>query len=344
MAIVCLGSIAPVTAEEPADTNVGLGEAIVKLLPKLPKNSSFTMYWENDGTFVKPNYQTDRHYTDGLKLVWTHQPEWEWLKKFSTWNNFGDGDETVDSTGSPQVDTAVGYFLGQNMYTPDHAYDPSKRTRPDRVFAAWLNGGIFAQRATQKEMEHFELNVGIIGPSALGGEMQTFIHKLVGQEEPNGWDEQLDDEFAIDFTWLRRERSDGLPFKRTENFDSFLEYGFTGGSVHRNANVGLMLRLGPKLPNDFGPGQLEQPRCATGPIGEKQTYFYLFGRANAKFVQYDRFLTGLDTRPVVGQFQLGAVWRYKSFEISYTQTFLTHEYEEQVGEDSYASLNASVYF
>jgi hypothetical protein len=323
------------------------------------------MYWENDGTFVKPNYRTDRHYTDGLKLVWTHQPEWEWLKKFSTWNNFGDGDK-VDSTpstsspqasspaydlqgqagqaGLPQVDTAVGYFFGQNMYTPDHADKPEKRTRPDRVFAAWLNGGIFAQRATQKEMEHFELNVGIIGPSALGGEIQTFIHKLVGQEEPNGWDEQLNDEFAIDVTWLRRGRADGLPFKRTENFDSFLEYGFTGGSVHRNANLGLMLRLGPNLPNDFGPGRLEQPRCATGPIGEKQTYFYLFGRANAKFVQYDRFLTGLDTRPVVGQLQLGAVWRYKSFEISYTQTFLTHEYEEQVGENSYGSLNASVYF
>jgi hypothetical protein len=324
-----------VLAEETADTNVGLGEAIIRILPKPAKNISFTVYWENDGTFVKPNYRTDRHYTDGLKFVYTHQPKWDWLEKFGRWNNFGDGDET---------DTAVGYFFGQNMYTPDHADDPAERNRPDLVFAAWMYGGIFAQRATQKEMEHFELNLGVIGPSALGGKIQTFVHKLVDQEEPNGWDEQLDDEFAIDFTWLKRERSDGLPFKRTENFDSFLEYGFTAGSVHRNANLGLMLRLGPKLPNDFGPGRLEQPRCATGPIGDKQTYFYLFGRANAKFVQYDRFLTGLDTRPVVGQFQLGVVWRYKSFEVSYAQTFLTHEYEEQVGEDSYGSLNASVYF
>jgi lipid A 3-O-deacylase len=193
-------------------------------------------------------------------------------------------------------------------------------------------------------MEHFELNVGIIGPSALGGEVQSFIHTLVDQAEPNGWDEQLKDEFAIDATWMRRQRADGLPFRRTENFDSFLEYGFTAGSVHRNADLGLMLRWGPNLPNDFGPGRLEFPRCATGPIGDKQTHFYLFGRASAQYVQYNRFLTGLDTTPVVGRFQLGAVWRYESFEINYTQTFLTREFKEQAGVDSFASLNLSWYF
>ncbi|MFH1371362.1 MAG: lipid A deacylase LpxR family protein [Planctomycetota bacterium] len=336
-AVTLAATIRPAAGEQSADTNEAfrLDKAIISLLPMPPKNSSFQVYWENDGTFVKPNYRTDRHYTEGLKFVYTHQPEWGWLKDFGTWNNFGEGDE---------VDTAVGYFFGQNMYTPDHADDPASRSSTDRVFAAWLNGGIFAQRATQKKMEHFELNVGIIGPSALGGEVQSFIHNLVDQPEPNGWDDQLNDEFAIDFTWLRRERADGLLFKRTENFDSFIEYGFTAGSLHRNANVGYMLRLGTKLPNDFGPGRLEQPYCATGAIGEKQIYVYFFGRANAKFVQYDRFLTGLDTRPVVGQFQLGVVWRYKSFEISYAQTFLTHEFEGQQGEDSYGSLNASIYF
>jgi lipid A 3-O-deacylase len=322
--------------EQSAEAIGGLSEALVNLLPKLPRHSSFTVYWENDGTFVKPNHRTDRHYTDGLKLVFTHQPEWMWLKEFATWNDFG--------AGEGDVDTAVGYTFGQNMYTPDHADDPSLRDADDRVFAAWLYGGIFVQRATKNEMEHFELSVGTIGPSALGGEVQTFVHKLVNQEEPNGWDDQLDDEFAVDFTWLKRQRADGLPFYHTPSFDSYLEYGFTAGSLHRNAILGIMLRLGENLPSDFGPGRLEAPHCVTGPIGDKQTYFYLFGRASVKVVQYDRFLTGLDTRPVVGQFQLGAVFRYESFEITYSQTFLTCEYYEQPAEDSYASLNLSYRF
>lgn len=336
----------PVTAQRPADANEGfrLDKALIGLLPVLPRHSAFTIYWENDGTFVKPNGRSDRHYTDGLKLVYTHQPKWDWLKEFATWNNFGEGEADADSTGSPQVATAVGYFFGQNMYTPDHADDPSKRTGPDRVFAAWMNGGIFAQRATNDAMEHFELNVGVIGPSALGGEVQTLVHKLVHQEEPNGWDEQLGNEFAIDFTWLKRQRADGLPFKNTADFDSHLEYGFTAGSVHRHANLGVILRWGDNLPNDFGPGRLEAPACATGRISDKQTYLYLFGRVSGKFVQYDRFLTGLDDEPVVGQFQLGVVWRYKSFQASYSQTFLTREYKEQPEADSFAALNLSYYF
>jgi hypothetical protein len=288
--------------------------------------------------------QTDRHYTEGMKLVYTHQPDWDALKDFARWNNFGDGEANVDSTGSPQVSTAVGYFFGQNMYTPNHADDPAARRDHDYVFAGWMYGGIFAQRATQKEMEHFELNLGIIGPSAHGGEVQSFIHRLVQQEEPNGWKDQLDDESAVDFTWLKRQRADGLLFRRTADFDSHLEYGFTAGSVHRSANLGVILRWGDNLPNDFGPGRLEAPDCVTGPIGDKQTYLYFFTRAGGKVVQYDRFLTGLDEEPVVGQLQVGVVWRYKSFQASYSLTLLTREYKEQPEADSFAALNLSCYF
>jgi lipid A 3-O-deacylase len=343
-AIVCVAALAggayagPATTERSADTNDGfrIGEALVNLLPAPPRNSTFRVYWENDGTYVKPIMRTDRHYTDGLKLVYTHQPEWDWLKDFARWNNFGDGEANVS--------TAVGYFFGQNMYTPDHADDPAARREHDRVFAGWMYGGIFAQRATQKEMEHFELNLGIIGPSAGGSKMQTFVHNVIHQEEPNGWENQLDDEFAIDCTWLKRQRADGLLFRRAPDFDSHLEYGFTAGSLHRNANLGVIFRWGDNLPNDFGPGRLEAPDCATGPIGDKQTYLYLFSRASIKVVQYDRFLTGLDEEPVVGQFQLGVAWRYKSFEVSYSQTFLTREYREQPQADSIGALNLSCYF
>jgi len=66
---------------------------------------------------------------------------------------------------------------------------------------------------------------------------------------------------------------------------------------------------------------------------------YIFTRIGGKLVQYDRFLSGLDTEPAVGQFQLGVVYRYKSFEISYSQTFLTREYDEQDNSDSYGAIN-----
>ena len=292
---------------------------------------TFTLYVENDGTFVKPVYRTDRHYTDGVKLVYTNQPDCNFLKEFARWNDFGQNDG--------QVSTALGYFFGQNVYTPDHTDAPAKRDKHDQVFAGWMYGGIFAQRATENEMEHFELNPGIIGPSARGRQTQNFVHSAIGVEKPQGWENQLGDEFAIDVTWLKRQRVAERCFKRTENFDSHLEYGATAGSVHRNANLRIVFRYGINLPNDFGPGRLEAPAsaCIEKPA-EIQTA-YLFTRIGGKLVQYDRFLSGLETEPAVAQLQVGVVYRYKSFEISYSETFLTREYEEQNSTDSYGAIN-----
>jgi hypothetical protein len=72
---------------------------------------TFTLYVENDGTFVKPVYRTDRHYTNGVKLVYTHQPDCNFLKEFARWNGFGQNDGQVDSTGStssPQAGSGQG--------------------------------------------------------------------------------------------------------------------------------------------------------------------------------------------------------------------------------------------
>lgn len=229
---------------------------------------TFTLYVENDGTFIKPLYRTDRHYTDGVKMVFTHQPDVNFLKDYSRWNNFGENDGNVS--------TSLGYFFGQNMYTPDHADAPELRDKHDRVFAGWMYWGIFLQRAADNQMEHLELNLGMIGPAASGDTIQRFVHDIIGADEPKGWDKQLGNEVHTDITWLRRQRVSEQCFARTENFDSHLEYGATVGTLHRNANLGIIFRYGLNLPNDFGPGRLE---CGVGVHSETQrgsygVYFY----------------------------------------------------------------------
>jgi lipid A 3-O-deacylase len=297
---------------------------------------TFTIYLENDGTFLKPEHRTDRHYTDGLKFVYTDQPDCNWLKGFAGWNKFAPENE--------QVRTAVGYFLGQDIFTPDHVDHPELRRGKDRVFAGWLYGGVFVQREKEDQLEHFELNLGIIGPSALAEESQRDVHRLIGAGKPHGWENQLSDEFAADFTYFKRQRADAIIFKRNENFDSHIEYGFTAGSVHRNAILGVLFRGGVNLPNDFGPGRLEAPACATDKSRDDLTHLYLFTRLGGKLVEYDRFLTGLSEKPLVGVLQVGVGWRYKFVEMTYSQTLLTREYDQQSGKDSYGSLTVSCRF
>ncbi len=297
---------------------------------------TLTLYMENDGGYIKPLYSTDRHYTNGTEIAFTHQPDVNFLKDYSRWNGFGKNDG--------EVNTALGYFFGQNMYTPDHVSEPEKRAKHDMVFAGWLYGGIFAQRASENQMEHLELNIGMIGPVASGGQVQDFVHHFMGVPEPEGWNNQLGNEFETDLTWLRRQRVDEQYFKRTENFDAHLEYGATVGTLHRNADLGIVFRYGINLPNDFGPGRLEAPASACIDKPAEVQSAYIFTRIGGKLVEYNRFLTGLTTEPAVGQLQIGAVYRYKSFEMSYSQTFLTREYKEQASTDSYGAINVMYRF
>jgi hypothetical protein len=302
------------------------------------EDQSFTIYWENDGTFAKPYQRTDRHYTNGSKIVYTQQPDSNWLKDFGKWNNFGQDDQTQG------VKTAMGYFFGQNMYTPDNIHNPAERDKHDMVFAGWLYGGVFAQRRTQSQMEHFELNIGVIGPASLVGRTQHIVHRALNIDEPVGWDDQLRNEAAADFSWFKRQYLDLQPLRRTSNFDTQLEYGFTAGTVQRNAILGLIVRAGINLPDDFGPGRLESPDCAIVSDSDKIKHFYVFSRVGGKLVEFNRFLTGLETETAVGQLQAGVAFQYKTFEIRYSQTFLTREFKEQPEADSYATLVLSYRF
>ncbi|MCI0500014.1 MAG: lipid A deacylase LpxR family protein [Planctomycetales bacterium] len=294
-----------------------------------------SLYLENDSKRMKPNHATDRHYTNGTKLVYLTQPDWQWLEDFSVWN--------FDTLDQP-VDTAVGFFFGQNIYTPDHADEPAERSPDDMVFAGWLYTGLFAERAADDILDHIELNVGVIGPSSRAEQTQQCIHDLFSSGEPIGWDTQLDDEFAVDVSYLRQQRITEGVLAPTEKTDFITEYGFTAGSVHRHAQAGVTFRYGFNLGRTFGPGHMSQPDGISVLRRDFEKSGYLFIRGAARAVEYNRFLTGLDTEPLVGEFQAGIVFRHKKLDIGYAQTFFTREFAEQSGKDSIGAITLSWQF
>ena len=290
---------------------------------------AISLYIENDSRMIKPFHKTDRHYTHGTKLVYLTQPDWKWLEDFSAWSA---------AQADEEVETAVGFFLGQNIYTPDHVDAPQKRSPKDMVFAGWLYTGIFAQRATDHTLEDFELNIGVIGPSSKAEQVQRCIHNLLDSDAPIGWDDQLADELAADVRYMRQQRLLEGWLAPTEKTDVIAEYGFTVGSVHRHAQAGVTFRYGFNLGNTFGPARLALPAGISTLRNKNEKSGYLFARASAKAVEYNRFLTGLDTEPLVGEFQAGAVYQCRQFELGYSQTLFTREFGEQSGKDSIGAV------
>src|SRR5207245_9795218 len=94
-------------------------------------------------------------------------------------------------------------FLGQSIFTPKNLQlrPPDPRDRP---YAGWLYVGASLLQETNKRMlENLELQLGVVGPMALGEETQNGFHDLIGQNRASGWSTQLQNEPGIALSYER---------------------------------------------------------------------------------------------------------------------------------------------
>ena len=299
-----------------------------------------TVHFENDGTFVKPNNRHDRHYTNGIEVTVAHQPRWaEVLAPRLPCSPVADSDEGLK--------TAAGYAIGQSIITPQ-AIEPRRLIPEDRPYAGWLYGGVYLQRASGRVFDHFEVDLGVIGPSSLAEEVQRVVHDLFNQVEPGGWDNQLGDEFGIDFVYQRKWKVSLLTSGGDDSVQLIPQVGFVLGTVHRHAGVGVLVRMGVNLPDDFGPGRIQEPGAATG-SAQKEPGGYFFVRVDGQAVEHNTLLEGnnhrsshgVDPETLFGQVQVGLVFLWDRFELGYAQTFQSRQFESQRGKDSFGGLTFS---
>src|SRR5690606_27259153 len=112
-----------------------------------------------------------------------------------------------------------GLSLGQNIFTPADTLrrNPDPKDRP---YAGWLFGSISLASYTATSYGAIELQMGIVGPGALGRETQNGVHRLMNIDRAYGWDHQLKDEFGINAIASRQWRWN------YETGVSGLQYGF----------------------------------------------------------------------------------------------------------------------
>ncbi|MEM8783359.1 MAG: lipid A deacylase LpxR family protein [Planctomycetota bacterium] len=317
---------------------------------------------ENDGTFLKPWGATDRHYTNGFgaTVTWQSQTTKDVLDAFL-----------------PKSDgAAFGLGFGHEIHTPNDLLanppDPD-----DRPYAGYLFGSAFVQRQVNRDrFDHFDglrVDVGLVGPSAHAKGVQVAIHDTFDGDDPKGWDDQLRDEFAFQVQYQRKLRFD------TGSFDLFgipLDTQavplaeINVGTVRRDLGGSLMYRFGVRLPDDFGPDQFRDPQSLTGdpfahargvaldPLFDQKLgrggvfNAYGFLRAGLRYVEWSTFLDGnyerdpgpgVSKEPLVGEFEVGVVVGYvrgtNSFELAYSTTWLTDQFQSQSIQNSVGALS-----
>ncbi len=301
----------------------------------------FVIAHDNDGWLLDRFNPEDRAYTGGGQLLFGFDGRWaDWV---------GERLPFAESFGDAEFALAAGLKL--QVFTPDDVRDVEDPDPDERPYAGYLTSTFAAQRRKANTEDHFQLDLGVIGPSSLAEEAQTALHTS------RGWDKQLPDEFAVNArlrkTWrvpITGELHDGFAMELLPDLSGDV------GNVYIRGSLGLTLRAGLNLPDDFQTPRIDDPGSMLG--GWTSPGIYAFVRGQTQLVAYNAFLDGtafhdsrsVDSEPFVNSVEIGGVWNLGSYfgwrdaELIYSWTALTDEYDNDDLFDSYGTLQLRIGF
>ncbi len=292
----------------------------------------------------------DRNYTSGIKLAYVSPAERvpDWLQ------GLGDFTETL-SGSEPDF---WGAAIGQSIFTPEDI--SAVPAPPDQhPYAGWLYMQILlaveddvpAGRAP-RYLDTYEFEFGMVGPSAQGEEAQSGIHEWLGAPDPQGWDSQLNDEFAFAVSFDRRWRALRVfgDFLGGLEADLTPSAGATLGTLRTELRTGLTARIGQRIDNDYGPPRVRPSLAGVEHFRGGQMSWSIFAGVQGRAVAHNLFLDGntfedspsVDREPLVADFQTGFSLSLGDVRLAYTYVWRTEEFETQSGRQDFGALALSV--
>lgn len=310
-----------------------------------PPGSEFQLFVENDLLA-----RTDRYYTSGIK--------------------FGGG-APFDMLQLPAAEllgrlapkgrgpTHLGLFVGQNLYTPK-SIETAQAQPLDRPWAAWLYLGGVAQHARGNRLDTVEIDIGLVGPAALGKEIQSAWHRLIGAPQPRGWQHQIPNEPAFLASYMAKSKH-ALGSAQGLDLELVPHGGVTIGTVLTLARGGGLLRLGRHM-TGFGldtiePGgaMLQNMRRDVEPARAPGIEWYVFAGVDYRLVAHNIFLDGtvfrdspgVIRRPHVYDLSAGFSLRVDALRLSLTRVRRSEEFHAPAGSggrQTFDSINLGIEF
>ena len=298
----------------------------------------------------------DRHYTNGIKLSYTTGPSSEnciwnaptrWLGDFTFLFN----------RQTPETDDRLEWnILEQSIFTPeDHRVsDPSLSDRP---YAGWLYTGLnFVQDSDAQQLTSLEFLGGVVGPWALGRQLQNNVHALLGEHLARGWNHQLGNEFGFTASWERKWRFNH-ELGKGYSWEIIPDAGITAGNVFTFAEAGFLVRWGRGLKADWGPEMIRPGYSGTsyfsGDRAGVKVGWDIFCGTQGRAVARNIFLDGntfqnsrsVVKEPVVGDLIIGAeLFSARGLRFGFSLVARTPEFRKQRGIDNFGSFDGTYAF
>lgn len=255
----------------------------------------------------------------------------------------------------------VGFSLGQNMYTPRDTLT-SQFIPDDRAYSAWLYGGIsfharlndtqpFADGPIVDQLHTIELNLGVVGPDALGQETQDFIHDLNNTYRSRGWRHLISHEFGANLVYERKYRWSSARDESGWGVDVIPHFGLSLGNVDTYLNAGAEIRAGWNLPDDFGTKLIRAGGTSNRHELPRWSVFIFCavdGRALERDISLDGEPAGLNSslqkEPFVADLHAGLAIGGRHAQITYAQALRTKAFKSQPDSFGFGSVSLSLFY
>lgn len=283
---------------------------------------------------------SDSDYTNGIRFAWLSSEEnMPYLARRIA------GALPLAGAGNKRISIAA----GQSMFAPEDL-SRGDLVVGDQPYAGWLYGSVGMVSDTGKTLDNVMLTLGVVGPLSLAEPSQKFVHQVVGSPQPLGWDNQLKNEPGIVLTYERKWRSiyEISPFGLSA--DVTPHAGVNLGNINTDATAGATFRLGYDLPADYGPPRIRPSLPGSDFfVPSEDLSGYLFTTIGERAVARNIFLDGntftdspsVDKKNFVTSLQVGAAVTYGETRLSYTQVFMTKEYDTQKHPSVFGALTLS---
>lgn len=266
----------------------------------------FRFHYDND-YFTK----TDYYYSQGITLEYVHPR----LKKNPL---------TRILVKPKNSDAKYGVTFNLFGYTPT-SINSEAILYGDRPYESSMSFKTFAVGSDSIHNHRIAsaFSIGIIGPAAQGEQIQTGIHRWLKNILPKGWQHQIQNDIIINyqFNYEKKLLGTGNGFLLNVAAEARL------GTLHNRAGGGF----------NFMTGHFNNP-YQSGKRNKMEYYF--FGQSRLNFIGYDATMQGGllnrkspytiaagDVSRITFQADAGMVVNFKKLYFSYTQSFLTKEFE-----------------
>lgn len=315
-ALLALSSVPPDARAQAPETEVGTLSFVI----------------END-YFAR----TDQNYTNGWRL--------QYLRPKGSVSDLTDwlGETFLDVEDETRI--YEGVSVGQNLFTPRDISDPDPPPG-EHPYAGYLYLEFAGVVDRTSAVDTLTLQLGVVGPLAMGEFTQNTVHQLIASEIAKGWDSQLSNEpvllLSFDRTWRVWRES------REYNFDVLPSAGVSIGNIRTEGRLGFTARFGPDLQDDLGPPRIRPSLAGGGFIaGAPDFNWYFFTGIQARGVAKNLILDGnnftesarVDKRNFVHEAEAGVAVHIGGARLSYTMVRRSREFATQREPHYFAAIS-----